>query len=443
MNRFAVISAVAVGVVGCATSVDVVPADWDNWRGPGYRGQAPSGNPPVHWSEQENILFKTALPGDGGSSPIVWKDRIYLTTGIETEQTGTPKVILDSSGRRFSGPTPTRVHNYVLLAIDRHSGAVLWQKTVCSAVPHEGLHSTMTQVAASPVTDGKFLYVHFGSRGLHCLDMEGQAVWSKDFGTMRTRREYGEASSPALHGNTLIINWDHEGDSFVVALDKRDGQELWRRSRDEVTSWSTPLILAVAGRLQVVIPATGASRGYDLATGEVIWSCRGMTVNCIPTPIYADGLVYLMSGYRGQMLQAVRLEGASGDITGTPQVVWEHRKATSYVPSGLLVGNEFYFLRGNTAVLSCLDAKTGKEYYGGQRLRGLRNIYASLVGVGDRFYITDREGATKVIRAGTTYGEIGFNKLDDIFDATAAIVGDRIYMRGRRHLYAIAAESSR
>jgi len=416
---------------------------WGNWRGPGCNGLALAGDPPVRWSEQENILFKTALPGDGGSCPVVWRDRVYVTSGVKTTRVGRPPVTLDPSVRRFAEPPPTHVHDYVVLAIDRHTGSVLWRKTLCSVVPHEGLHSTMTQVAASPVTDGESLFVHFGSRGLYCLDMDGDLLWSKQLGTMRTRREYGEASSPALHGETLVVNWDHEGDSFVVALDKRTGEERWRSGRDEITSWATPLILTVAGRPQVIIPATGASRGYDLETGDVIWSCRGMTVNCIPTPVYSEGLVYLMSGYRGRMLQAVRLEGSVGDITDTPQVVWQHREATSYVPSGLLIDGQLYFLRGNTAVLSCLDAKTGEVRYGGQRLRGMRTIYSSPIGVGDRFYVTDRSGVTKVIRAGEQYAELASNKLEDTFDASAAIVGDRIYLRGRRHLYAIAHAAAR
>ncbi|MEE2888096.1 MAG: PQQ-binding-like beta-propeller repeat protein [Planctomycetota bacterium] len=440
MHRIFTVAVVSACLGGCLHIEPVDEADWDNWRGPGCRGLATGGNPPIRWSEQENLLFKIELPGEGGSSPIVWGDRIYVTSGIKTAKTGTPPVVPDPDARRFSEPAPTHVHDYVVLAIDRHTGLVLWRKTLCSIVPHEGLHNTMTQVSASPVTDGEFLYLHFGSRGLYCLDMDGRPVWSKQLGIMRTRRAYGEASSPALHGDTLVVNWDHEGDSFVVALDKRTGEERWRRDHEEVTSWSTPLILTVAGRPQVIIAATGASRGYDLETGKVIWSCGGMTVNCIPTPVYADGLVYLMSGYRGRMLQAVRLEGASGDITDSPQVVWQHREATSYVPSGLLMGSELYFLRGNTAVLSCLDAKTGKVHYGGQRLRGLRTIYSSPIGVADRFYITDRGGITKVIGTGTKYQELASNKLEDTFDASAAIVGDRIYLRGRRYLYAIAQD---
>ena len=184
--------------------------------------------------------------------------------------------------------------------------------------------------------------------------------------------------------------------------------------------------------------ATTASRGYDLETGKVLWSLPGMTVNCIPSPSYADGIAYVMSGFRGTGLQAIELLGAEGDLQNSDSVLWQHNRETSYVPSGLVYEGFFYFLRSNNGVLSCLDAKTGKPHYTGARLRGMRTVYSTPVGVSDRVYITSREGMTKVIRLGPEYQELATNQLDDGFDATAAIAGDELYLRGSMFLYCIA-----
>ena len=420
---------------------------WASWRGPFGSGCAPTGSPPTHWAEKTeqapatNIAWKVAIPGLGISSPIVWQDRIYLTTAIETDRPGVSDVELEPLDKR-SVAQPTVVYEFAVLAIDRRDGRVIWQKKLVDAVPHEGGHRTNSHASSSPVTDGEHLYVNFGSRGVHCLDMNGERIWSKNLGAMRTRRQYGEGSSPALHGDRVIVTWDHEGDSFLVVFDKYTGEELWRQPRDEVTSWSTPVVVEVAGRAQIVVNATTASRGYDLEFGDVIWSLPGMTVNCIPIPIHNNGIVYLMSGYRGQMLQAVRLAGAKGDLQGGGNVVWKHTRSTSYVPSATLCNGRLYFVRGNTAVLSCLNAKTGEVLYEGQRLRGMREVYASPIAADGRIYFTSREGVTIVIADGPKFEQLAVNRLDDEVDASPAVIGDKIYMRGRRFLYCLARDES-
>ncbi|NRA95089.1 MAG: VCBS repeat-containing protein [Planctomycetes bacterium] len=416
---------------------------WSSWRGPLGTGSAASGSPPTQWAEEteqsaaRNIAWKVKVPGLGISSPIVWQDRIYLTTAIETSRPGKAGDDLPPQDHR-SAPRASVVHEFAVVCLNRGDGSLIWQKKLVEGVPHEGGHLTNSHASGSPVTDGEYIYASFGSRGLYCLNRAGEVVWSKKLGVMRTRRQYGEGSSPALYGDRLIVNWDHEGDSFLVILDKRTGKELWRQPREEVTSWSTPIVVQVRGRPQIVVNATAASRGYDLKSGEVIWSLSGMTVNCIPIPIHADGVVYLMSGYRGQMLQAVQLEDARGDLEGSRHVLWTHRRNTSYVPSGALYHGRLYFLRGNNAVLSCLDSKTGEVLYEGQRLHGLRTIYASPVCADGRIYVTSRDGVTMVIGHGPTFKQLTVNRLDDAIDASMAIVGDEIYVRGRRHMYCIA-----
>jgi outer membrane protein assembly factor BamB len=242
-----------------------------------------------------------------------------------------------------------------------------------------------------------------------------------------------------LHGDTVVVVWDHEGDDFIAAFDKKTGEERWRKQRDEITAWSTPLIVPVGDRAQVITTATGASRAYDLATGEVLWSIGGMTSNCIPTPIHRDGVVYLMSGFRGAALQAIRLDKAQGELgEGHEAVLWRHGQETSYVPSGVLVGEHLYFLRNNTGVLSCLEAATGKVLYSGQKLTDVRSVYSSLTCVGEHIYIPSREGATVVFQAGPLYKELAVNLLEDTFDASPVAVGGELYLRGWKNLYCIA-----
>ncbi len=445
---------------------------WSNWRGPLGSGAAPESRPPTEWSEDRNLRWKVELPGAGSSTPVVFGDRLFVTCAIETDQRGEPSQLErpDAGGERssrpggerrnrprppggeagerrgpprggFGGGPPTTVLQYAVVAFDRQNGEQLWQTVVAEGVPHERGHGTSTQAQNSAVTDGERLYAHFGSRGLHCLDLQGEVLWSVDFGPMFTRRQFGEGSSPALYGDALVVPWDHEGDSFIAVLDKHTGEERWRQPRDEPTSWATPVVVEVDGRAQVILPATNASRGYDLETGEEVWSCTGMTTNCIPTPIHRDGVVYLMSGFRGNALQAIRLSGARGVLDGTDHVLWSHNQNTSYVPSALLYGERLYFLRSNNGVLSCLDAATGNVHYEGQRL-GLRTVYASPVGAGGHVYLTSRDGKTVVVADGDEYRVVAENQLDDVFDASIAVVGDVLYLRGRQHLYCVAASSS-
>ena len=394
---------------------------WPQWRGPlGTGAAAPDADPPTEWSETKNVKWKVEVPGLGSGTPVVWGDTIYVTTAVPTGAA--------------SGP-----HRFTLLAIGRKDGKTLWQKALREEVPHEGHHATNTFASASALTDGEHVYAFFGSRGLYALDLKGNVKWEKDLGDMNIKMGFGEAASPALHGDRLVVNWDHEGESFIVALDKRTGKEIWRVPREEKTSWSTPLVVEHAGRAQVITSATSRVRSYDLATGELVWQATGMTANAIPTPVHADGIVYLTSGFRGNALLAVKLADAKGDITNTPAVIWRYDRDTPYVPSPLLYGDALYFLKSNSGVLSAFEAKTGKKLYGEQRLEGVPNVYASPVGAGGRIYIAGRDGAVAVVQQGPEFKLLATNRLDDGFDASPVAVGDELYLRGRKHLYRISA----
>jgi outer membrane protein assembly factor BamB len=287
------------------------------------------------------------------------------------------------------------------------------------------------------MTDGQLVFAYFGSRGLHCYDMQGNLKWQKDLGQMQTKMSFGEGSSPALHGNTVVVNWDHEGEDFIVALDKNTGNELWRTPRDEDTTWATPLIVEHDGKTEVVTVGTKRIRTYDLATGKLLWEHDGLTANVIPTPVAKDGVVFTMSGFRGNELYAIKL-GRSGDLTKTEAVVWSHDKSMPYVPSPLLYDDTLYFLSGNAAVISCFDAKTGKAIVEGQRISDVEGVYASPVGAGGRVYLVGRNGVTAVLKHGEKPDVLATNRLDDRFDASPAVAGNELFLRGRDHLYCIA-----
>jgi len=413
---------------------------WPQWRGPLATGVAPDANPPVMWSEKTNVAWKTEIPGKGSASPVIWEDTVYVLTAVPAGEPVevAPPAESQGEGRGPRGIQATQAQRFTVLAIRRSDGGIAWQKVLRQAVPHEGTHSTGTWASNSPITDGEHIYAYFGSRGLFCLDMDGNLVWEKDLGDMQTRRSFGEGSSPALSGNTILVNWDHEGDSFVVALNKLTGDEIWRKARDEITSWSTPLIVEHDGRQQAIISATDRVRSYDLGTGEIVWEAGGMTVNVIPTPVHLDGLVIATSGFRGNALLAIRLAGAKGDITGTESIVWSLDKDTPYTPSPLLYGEQLYFTKTNDGILSSFNARTGEKYFGPVRLESVPNIYASPVGAANRVYIAGRDGATMVIEHGPEFKVLAINELDDGFDASPAVVGREIYLRGKRHLYRIS-----
>ncbi len=381
------------------------------------------------------MCWKKAVPGLGVSSPIVWGGRLFLTTAVPRGE----RLENAPSAIRRDGVPPDRVLSYEVHSLDRADGSTIWTRSVGVEAPHEGTHPDGTWASGSPVTDGDVLIAFFGSRGLFAFDLDGTELWRRDLGDMRTRLGFGEGSSPALHEDRVYVIWDHEDDSFIVAIDKNSGEEIWRRDRDEMTAWTTPLVVEQADRTQVITSATNRVRAYDAATGEPIWHTTGMTLNAIPSPVHSNGIVYLTSGFRGSKLLAVRLDGARGDITGTDQVIWSVDRDTPYVPSPLLHDGIIYFTKVNRGILSAYDARTGEALYANQRLGSVRNVYASPVAVGDRVYFASRDGEFLVARAGPTFEVLAESELDDRFDASPAIVGDTIYLRGRRSLYCIAA----
>ena len=398
--------------------------DWPQWRGPSANGVAPGAAPPLEWSESQNIRWKVPVPGRGSGSPIVWGDRVFVLTAVSESGATVPGVM----------------HRFLVIAFDRQTGEVVWQKVAREEAPHEPTHrDNGTYASASAATDGEVLIANFESRGLYAYDLDGKLIWQKDLGDKYMRNQFGEGTTPALHGDTLIHVWDQQGgQSFIIALDKRTGEERWRRDRDEIDTWATPLIVEVNGRAQVIAPATEHIKSYDLETGDVVWETAGLTMNSIPSPVVIDNLAILMSGFRGNSLKAIDLTKAKGDITGSDAIVWTYERDTPYVPSPLLYDGLLYMLKSNSGILTVFDAKSGEIHYGPQRIEGLAEVFSSPVGAAGRVYITDRSGNTAVLKHGAAYEVLASNSIDDGVDASPAVADGAIYLRSHNYLYCIS-----
>ena len=436
--------ALLAGIAGCVafsapaeTATPDLERSWAQWRGPMANGFAPHADPPVEWSEEKNVRWKIALPGKGHSSPIVFGDRVYVTAAVQVGEALPP--VYDTAPGAHDGVTVTHRHEFVVFAVNRRDGSVAWRKVVREEFPHEGGHNTGSLASNSVITDGRLLYAFFGSRGLYCLDLNGDIKWQKDLGKMQTLHAHGEGSSPVVHGDTLIVCWDHEGASFLFAFDKTTGRQLWKVPRDEKTSWSTPLVVESEGRTQVIVSATKRIRGYDLETGAQLWECAGLTDNVVSSPVFTNGLLVSGNSYYQQAMLAIRIAGAKGDITGTDHVVWEMPRLSPYVSSPLLYGDTLYYLRHNQNILLRIDPATGRNRAEPLRLPGLRDfIFSSPVGASGRIYVTARDGATTVLRHDRENATLAVNHLDDSFSASAALVDEELYLRGERYLYCVA-----
>ena len=446
------ISAAMALVLACASNgadgfdANDFETNWHQWRGPHADGSSDSADPPVRWGPDQNIRWKVAIPGRGSATPVVWGHQIIILTAIKTDRRRDGVTAPQSpareqpNGRRrggFGGPPPSHFYQFVVSSYDRKTGDRLWEKVLVEQVPHEAGHPTNSFASASPVTDGERIFVSFGSRGVFCLDMNGDIKWKHQIGEMQTRARFGEGSSPALHGNTLVIPWDHEGQSFLIALDATTGDEKWNVERDERTTWTTPYITEFGGRTQVVMNGTQV-RSYDLATGELIWECGGQATNPIPCPVRIDDDVICMTGYRGYAIYAIPLD-ATGDVTDSDEISWIRTDAAPYVASPTLYKGRLYFTKSREGIISSVDAKTGGEVIGQKRLPGISSVYASPVAAADRIYFTGRDGTTVVIKHAAELEVIATNKLDEGIDASPVILGKEMFLRGEKHLYCVTS----
>jgi outer membrane protein assembly factor BamB len=414
----------ATALCACLAQAAVFGADgdWPYWRGPSSTGVA-RGDAPLTWSATERIAWKAEIPGRGFSSPVVWGNRVFVTTAVPVGGGG---------GARALGE-----HRFLVICVDRQTGKQLWEHEARVATPHEGYHFQYGSFASiSPVTDGSHLIAYFGSRGLFAYTLDGKLVWQKDLGQLRMYQTFGEGNWPLLAGSTLLIVFDHESESALIAFDKATGRELWRTPRQGNTNWSGPYVTTHNGRRQVIVSASREVVGYDLETGKRIWHARGLGQNTIPAPVATDGLVTVMSGFRNPNLLTIRL-GREGDLTDTDAIVWQNQRGNSYTASPVLHDGKLYVLT-DSGQLTCWDMKTGKAFYQQQRLPKAYNFKASPVAANGKLYLASEEGDVIVVKMGDTFEVLATNTIPgETFIATPAIVDGGIYLRGKNTLYAI------
>ena len=425
-------------VVSATEFEEAKSGNWHQWRGPGANGVATNANPPTTWSEDENLQWKVDVDGLGNSTPIVWGDKLFLLTAVDTNRTDPKLTPPDEQPKRpFGIKYPNTFHQYVVLCLDRNSGAEVWRHVAAEAVPQEGHHGDNSFATASPTTDGERLYVWFGMAGLYCFDLAGKPLWNRDLGEVKTRLSFGEGSSPVVHGNRLILVRDHDAQSTITVMDTQTGDTIWQQDRNEPSGWATPLIVERNGITQVITNGKIRVRSYNLDNGDLLWECGGQVSNVTPSPVATDSTVFCMSGYRGSALYALPLDG-SADLTDSAAIRWSRSQGTPYVPSPLLYEGRLYFNQSNNSIMTSLDAESGNTIIERTRLPGIQGLYASPVAAAGRVYFVGRGGTTLVLEHGDEFKVLATNRLDDRMDASPAIAGDRLFLRSKSRLYCIS-----
>lgn len=424
---------------------------WPGFRGPGARGVGESPRLPIAWGGGTNLAWRTPIPGRGWSSPIVWGNRIFLTTAVSEGDLEAPKKGLYFGGDRTE-PPPHR-HQWRVVGLDAASGRVMWSTEIQAALPTTPVHIKNTYASETPATDGERVYAYFGTVGLYALDFEGKVVWSQPVPARKMAHGWGTASSPIVHEGRVFIVHDNEEASFAAAYDARTGREVWRVSRDEPSNWSTPYVWKHSARTELVITGRNKVRSYDL-DGKGLWELKGMSTITIPTPFSADGLLYLAAGYVGDNIKpnkpvyAIR-PGATGDLTLTDgatnsaHVAWMAPNAAPYNPSPLVYDGRFYVL-WDFGFLSCRDAATGREIYDKQRIKtdGTVGFTASPWAYRGRLFCLSEDGDTYVFKAGDKYELERINALGEMCMATPALAGDSVFIRSLTHLHRIQSSPS-
>ena len=416
---------------------------WPQFRGPGARSVADGKNLPDAWSATENVAWKTEVPGRGWSSPIIWGDRIFVTTAVNSTELEVPKKGLYFGGNR---PEPRDVRlELKVLCLDLATGKELWNKTLQQGPASNPIHLKNSFASETPVTDGERVYVYFGNQGLHCLDLQGNMVWSRVFKPVPTRNGWGTAASPVLHGDFLYVLNDNDEESYLLCLNKMTGKDVWRTVRDEKSNWSTPYVWQHEGRTEIVTAGTDKVRSYDLQ-GKLLWWFKGMSSITIATPYEADGLLYVSSGYVNDYdrpVYAIRA-GAAGDISLKPKetsndsIVWCRRQAAPYNPTTLVYDGRLYVLY-DRGMIGCFNARTGEPHYERKRIPRGTHFTSSPWAYNGKVFCQNEDGVTFVFRAGDDFEVIRTNSLadDDMCMASPAMAGDRLVIRASQRVYCI------
>jgi outer membrane protein assembly factor BamB len=431
-------------IILIAASLSVAYAEnWPGWRGPGSLGISTEKGIPTQWDLSKNIKYKVEVPGLGHSSPIVWGDRIFVTTAVNADpaeadwEKGFPRVQRKPDASEVS---------WKVLCYERDTGKLLWEQTAIRRKPVSPRHTKNSYASQTPVTDGTYVYAFFGDQGMYCYDFQGKLIWSRDLGNFTMRNGWGMGSSPVLYRNLLIQTCDQEtGQSFIVALDKKTGKTVWRDDRDELSSWSTPYLYLQGSRPELIVNATNAIRSYDPESGKLLWECRGpATKITTPTPTSSNGLIFVSSGFIAEPTRPITAfrPGASGDITlkdgetKSAAIAWRQLTAAPYIPSPIAYGDYIYVLL-DQGFIACYEAKTGKEVYGKTRIDIGAIFSASPVAVDGKLYCASEDGDVYVIKAGPEYALLAKNSLGESIMASPAVSDGRMFIRAIGHLYCI------
>ena len=437
MKRFA-----AAGLILASFSL-VYAENWPSWRGPGSLGISSEKGFPAKWDLSKNIQWKVEVPGLGHSSPIVWGNRIFVTTAVNSNpaegdwQKGFPQ----------SNRQPDRADiSWKVLCFGTETGKLLWDRTAITRKPVNARHLKNSYASQSPVTDGTYVFAFFGDQGMYCYDFNGKLMWSADLGSFTVLNNWGLGSSPVLFKNLVIQTCDQEnGHSFIVALDKKTGKTVWRTERDESSSWSTPYVYDQSARPELIVNATHAIRSYDPETGKLLWECRGPATSITaPTPTFINGLIIVSSGFLMEPVRPITAfrPGASGDITlkegqtKSDAIVWRQQVAAPYIPSPLAYGGRIYVLL-DQGFIACYDASTGKEIYGKTRIDAGAGFSASPVATDGMIFCSSEDGDVFVLKAGDKYELLAKNSLGESIMASPAISGGKMFIRAIGHLYCI------
>ena len=441
-SRIALTLIFALVVAGLSSFATTASAgNWPQWRGPDGSGISNEKNLPSEWSPTKNVKWKTPIDGRSHSSPIVWGNRVFLTTSIEGEAVPGAKAVKHvlEGDKEFLHPDSVgadRKHTFKVLCIDRDTGKILWQSTAWEGTPYDNRHRKSSYAASTPATDGKLVYAFFGTEGLYAYDFKGNLAWKAQLGNLGTVG-MGTGTSPILFDNLVIVQCDEENgaSSFIVAVDKKTGKEVWKTPRKVQVSWSTPLLVRTATRAELITSGTEALISYDPATGKELWRHKGVESNAIPSPVANNEMAYLVAGFPAKIAYAIKL-GQNGDLTGTPNVPWKYEKGTAYVPSPILYG-DYLYLTTDRGILTCIDAKTGEVKYEGGRIPIPATFTASPVAFENKILMTSEDGDTFIVKAGPKHEILGTNSVGEPVYASPAIADGRIFIRGEKNLYCI------
>ncbi len=436
------------GLLLIAASAFAGASDWPQFRGPGASGVG-SGSPPAEWNGEsgKNVLWKTPIPGLGHSSPVIWGDKLFVTSAVSATGEAALKVGLYGSIQSVENEGPQKFNVYCL---DRKTGKILWERTAFAGEPKFKRHPKGSLASPTPATDGKRLIVSFGSEGLYAYDLNGKLLWKKDLGPldagyyMVPAAQWGYSSSPVIHDNVVVVQADVQKDSFVTALDAATGKELWRTARADVPTFGSPAVVPYTANgakgWQVVINGWKHTGGYDFKTGKELWKLKGGGDIPVPTPVFLDGLIITTSAHgQSRPINAIKPD-AVGDLNENKAgIAWTVDKAGNYMETPLLEDGLGYFCYDN-GILTVYQLKTGEKLYQQRLGGGTSGFTPSPVLAGGKLYVTNEDGHTYVIAKGGEYKLLNENELGETVMTTPAISGDVLFIRGRRHVFAIGAK---